>query len=144
MPKVSVVIPTYRRPDSLKRLLDKLEHQTFKDFEVIVIVDGDRETFEALSDIKGKKPYPIKLEIIPNSGCNIARNRGIELAEGEIIAFTDDDCIPDDDWLENGVKYFRQPAWKDRISWRYRSCMESREIWKDPICQGCQSFSSSR
>ncbi|RLF39025.1 MAG: hypothetical protein DRN00_02860 [Thermoplasmata archaeon] len=109
MPRVSVVIPTYGRPDNLKRLLDKLEHQTFKDFEVIVIVDGDRETFEALSDIKSKKPYPIKLEIIPNSGCNIARNRGIELAEGEIIAFTDDDCIPDDDWLENGVKYFRQP-----------------------------------
>jgi len=109
MTEVSVVIPTYGRPDNLKRLLDKLEHQTFEDFEVIVVVDGDKKTFEALSDIKNKKPYPIKLKFIPNSGCNVARNKGIEIAEGKIIAFTDDDCIPDDDWLENGVKYFKYP-----------------------------------
>ncbi|NAS88923.1 hypothetical protein C4E24_04195 [ANME-1 cluster archaeon AG-394-G21] len=41
-----------------------------------------------------------------NSGCNAARNKGISLAESTIIAFTDDDCIPDNDWLKNGITHF--------------------------------------
>lgn len=109
MPKVSIIIPTYGRPKSLKRLLNKLEEQTFKDFEVVVVVDGDKEAFGLLSGIKDKKSYPIKLKFIANSGCNIARNKGVEIVGGEIIVFTDDDCIPDDNWLENGIKYFEKP-----------------------------------
>ena len=107
MPKVSIIIPSYGRPHSVKRLLNRLEKQTFKDFEVVVVVDGDKEAFELLS-IEDEKTYPIKLKLIPNSGCNIARNKGIELAEGNFVAFTDDDCIPDNDWLENGIKYFEK------------------------------------
>jgi len=109
MPKVSIIVPTYGRPAGLKILLNTLEEQTFKDFEVVVIVDGDKEAFELLSHLKDETLYPIKLKFIPNSGCNIARNKGIEIAEGEVLAFTDDDCIPDNDWLENGIKYFEKP-----------------------------------
>lgn len=46
---------------------------------------------------------------MPNKGCNPARNFGIDVAKSPIIAFTDDDCIPDDNWLEEGVKYFKNP-----------------------------------
>jgi len=41
-----------------------------------------------------------------NSGEMTARNKGISLTNSPIIAFTDDDCIPDNDWLKNGIKYF--------------------------------------
>ena len=104
MSKLSVVIPTHDRPDNLMRLLKKLEKQTFEDFEVVVIIDGGNTDID---DYKKKCPYPLKVKKIPNSGCNIARNKGIELVESPIIAFTDDDCIPDGNWLEEGIKYFK-------------------------------------
>ena len=103
---VSVVIPTYNRPDMLINLLKSLEGQTFKNFEVIVIVDGDDKTANIVKNYKKNCPYPLEVEVISNSGCNAARNKGISLAKFNIIAFTDDDCIPDNDWLKNGIKYF--------------------------------------
>ena len=103
---VSVVIPTYNRPDMLINLLKSLEGQTLKNFEVIVVVDGDDKTTNIVKNYKKKCSYPLEDEVIPNSGCNVARNKGISLAKSNIIAFTDDDCIPDNDWLKNGVRYF--------------------------------------
>ncbi len=103
MNKVSIVIPTHGRPENIKFLLKHLEKQTFKDFEVVVIVDGGDTDIE---EYKKKCPYKIIVKNLPNMGCNAARNQGIKLTNTEIVAFTDDDCIPDNDWLEKGVKYF--------------------------------------
>jgi glycosyltransferase involved in cell wall biosynthesis len=104
--KVSVVIPTYNRPDMLITLLKSLENQTFKNFEVVVVVDGDDKTANIVKNYKKNCPYPLEVEVIPNSGCSVARNRGISLAKSNIVAFTDDDCVPDNDWLKKGIMYF--------------------------------------
>jgi glycosyltransferase involved in cell wall biosynthesis len=103
MPKISIVIPTYGRSDKLKQLLKKIEEQTFHDFEVVVIIDGGDTNIEEYEKIC---PYSLKVKKIQNCGCNQARNVGIKQANASIIAFTDDDCLPDPTWLENGIQYF--------------------------------------
>jgi len=101
---ISVIIPTYNRPDSLLTLLKSLEDQTYKNFEVIVVVDGDRDTLEQIREYKA--PYPLTIKYIENSGCFAARNIALSLVRTPLVAFTDDDCRPHPDWLEKGVKYF--------------------------------------
>lgn len=102
--RISVIVPAYNRPDNLLSLLKSLEAQTYRDFEVIVVVDGVKETLKAAQGYKAS--YQLIVKYIDNSGCQVARNVGIREAEGDILAFTDDDCIPDLKWLEHGIKYF--------------------------------------
>jgi glycosyltransferase involved in cell wall biosynthesis len=103
---ISVVIPAYKRSDLLISLLRVLELQTYRNFEVVVIVDGIKETLEAACDYEAG--YPLIVKYIKNSGCQIARNEGIKESQGGIIAFTDDDCIPSRDWLGCGMRYFQR------------------------------------
>lgn len=100
-PYFSVVIPTYRTNDYLKTLLDKLNRQTCTDFEVIV-VDSDKnhgDEYQQLCNFK------ITYLFRPNIGAAKARNIGIDYALGKFVAFTDDDCQPDADWLLNAKKH---------------------------------------
>lgn len=91
--KVSVVIPTYKRPEKLKRAIQHVLDQTFQAFEVIIVSDGAHEaTDEAMSTYQAHEniryySYPT------NQGANHARNIGIKKAKGEYIAFLDDDDI---------------------------------------------------
>jgi glycosyltransferase involved in cell wall biosynthesis len=101
--KISVVIPTYKRPKLLIQCLKALAVQTLahKDFEVIVVSDGaDEETHLAL--ITWKKDYPLNLTYLQTTtkkGPAAARNMGWTSAKSPLIAFTDDDCIPQRSWL---------------------------------------------
>nr|MBA2449198.1 glycosyltransferase family 2 protein [Chloroflexota bacterium] len=100
-PFVSVVIPVFNDPDRLRTCLQALEHQTYpKDrYEVIVVDNGSAQTVGPLVDEfrQARSTY----EKVP--GTAAARNRGIALASGEVLAFTDADCIPAHDWLAKGV-----------------------------------------
>lgn len=102
MVKVSIIVATYNRPDRLDKLLEVLNHQTFKDFEVVVVHDGP-------TDYKPKKQgYSITFDMLPvHKGFASTLNKCISLAKGEIVAKTDDDCIPDPNWLEKGLEYFK-------------------------------------
>jgi glycosyltransferase involved in cell wall biosynthesis len=104
---VSIVICTYNRRDYLERCLDYLRYQTCKDFEVVV-VDGpsDDGTKDVLSQYQGV----IKIAHNPERNLSKSRNIGIELADGDIVAFIDDDAIPFDDWVETILmEYGRRP-----------------------------------
>lgn len=107
-PQLTLVIPTHRRSDRCQRLLKWLCQQTLdpKLFEVIVVDDasGD-ETGEVLERLVGELPYrlrPMRTEV--NRGPGPARNLGWRAARAPIIAFTDDDCLPDPGWLEAGLR----------------------------------------
>lgn len=96
----SVVIPTYNRPDRLAACLDHLARQTLGlgNFEVIVVDDGsDAE----LAPVVGRLRETLAIRLVKqrNTGPAEARNAGAALARGEFIAFTDDDCAPDGEWL---------------------------------------------
>lgn len=110
-PKVSVVIATYNRPEYLLGCLDAISKQTFRDFEIVVVDDGSEDgTAKSLIECTGDngryKGIPFTYTWQKNQGAATARNKGVSKAQGEIIAFTDDDCLPDENWLEKGVKYF--------------------------------------
>ncbi len=94
-PFFSVVVPTYERPTSLTRLVEELERQTCRDFELI-IVDQSRELWPDLI-----REWTIDIEYMHSdvAGAVRARNAGAMLARGAVIAFIDDDCIPDREWL---------------------------------------------
>lgn len=106
MPKVSVVIPTYNYARFLPAAIDSVLAQTYQDFEVIVIDDGSTDdTATAVAPYLNRIHY----EWRENKGVSATRNRGIELAKGEYIAFLD----ADDEWLP-GKLAAQMPLFSDR------------------------------
>jgi len=111
---VSVVVPTYRRPDLLAACLGALATQAFPrgDYEVIVCDDEPGARTAALvsrlaQSLPNEGPVLRYLPITETQGPAAARNAGWRAARGEIIAFTDDDTIPASDWLAQGVLAMR-------------------------------------
>lgn len=101
---VSVVVPTFNRADSLRRLLDALAEVRPPPggFEVIVVDDGSQDETE---DVVRSTPFTYVRQ--QNSGAAAARNAGWRVACGEIIAFTDDDAVPSSEWLVELVEPFK-------------------------------------
>ena len=104
----SVVIPTYQRPALLERVLDALALQTLEphEFEIIVCDDaGSSVTREVVDRWRGTHDVAISYitGATPTRGPAAMRNAGWRIARGDVIAFTDDDAIPDRDWLRQGV-----------------------------------------
>lgn len=101
--RMSVVIPTYRRPALLVRCLEALLRQTFtsEHFEIIVVSDGEDPVTSDSLPLLPEREYPIlQYYALPvKAGPAAARNFGSMLARGELVVFTDDDCIPDTGWL---------------------------------------------
>jgi glycosyltransferase involved in cell wall biosynthesis len=97
-PKVSVVIPTYNRADKVQKGVESVLAQSFTDLEVIVVDDGSSdETGRTLKDAFGDR---IRYFFQPNQGVSVARNKGIEEARGEWIAFLDSDDLWEKEKLE--------------------------------------------
>lgn len=96
----SIIIPTYGRPDQLRNCLDTLVEvdPPGDGFEVIVVDDGTPEPLEPQL-----KPWRDRLEVTvlrqENAGPGPARNLGLTAARGRFVAFTDDDCLIDREWL---------------------------------------------
>ena len=100
----SVIVCSALRPLLLKRCLESLVIQTFPiaGFEIIVINNvPDRDAETQLIIQKIKTPVTIRYAIEEVEGLSPARNRGISLANGEILAFIDDDAVADRNWLQN-------------------------------------------
>ncbi len=102
-PSVSVVVPAFNSEETIVSTVESLLTQRYQPCEVIIIDDGSTDQtairLRALSD-------RIKYRRQPNAGPAAARNAGIRLSSGELIAFTDSDCLPDEDWLGSLVAGF--------------------------------------
>jgi glycosyltransferase involved in cell wall biosynthesis len=94
-PKVSVVVATYNGSRTLGFCLKSLGQLNYPDYEVIVVDDGSRDRVPEIVREFPRVRY-IRQE---NKGLSVARNTGIQASTGEIVAFTDDDCRADEDWL---------------------------------------------
>ncbi len=110
-PFISVIIPTRDRPEQLVSCLQSLERQVYPPdrFEVIVVDDGGNIQLESLID---RFNYRIDMKLFKQkpAGPGKARNTGARSAKGQFLAFTDDDCIPATDWLENLAARFSSSA----------------------------------
>src|SRR5437870_2504972 len=102
MVKISVIIPTYRRPDLLKKCLIELNGQYYpkQNYEVIVVSDGpDPMTAKLISGLSFKDMQFKFIQMPVKKGPAAARNYGWKLSSGVLIAFTDDDTLPHPKWL---------------------------------------------
>jgi glycosyltransferase involved in cell wall biosynthesis len=99
--QISIIIPTFNSAQVLKTCLESLSNQTVsaEKYEVIVVDDGSAdETKEVVAK------YPAKYIYQQNRGPAVARNNGVRQAEGEIVLFTDADCEPQPNWVEEMIK----------------------------------------
>ena len=101
-PRVSIIIPVFNQGRELERCLSALERQTYpaRRLEVIVVDNGSDEPIGRVTE----RFSFVRAIHEPTPGSYAARNRGIEASRGEILAFTDADCVPADDWVEHGVR----------------------------------------
>ena len=103
-PKISVIIPTYNAQESISNCLRALCRQTVHHdlYEIIVVDDGSTDDTRQILD-----QFPeISLVAIPHGGPSVARNAGAKTACGELIVFTDSDCVPTPEWLQAIVAPF--------------------------------------
>ena len=105
-PEISVVVATHDRSQRLQRLLEGLRAQSLdaERFEVVVVDDGSRDATADM--LRNARADWRALKVIRRDragGPATARQEGWRAAQGELIAFTDDDCVPDPGWLEAGA-----------------------------------------
>ena len=98
---ISIVIPTYNRPERLEQCLESIARLDYPSnrFEVIVVDDGSRISLEPIA-VKFEDCISINLIRQSNAGPASARNTGAAAAQGDYLIFTDDDCQPHPDWLK--------------------------------------------
>ena len=94
-PKFSIIVPVYNTEKYLKRCLDSIKSQTFKDYEVIIVNDGSTDNS---SDIISKYPYKVINQ--ENLGLSMARNNGVKASIGDYLIFLDSDDYIEKDLLK--------------------------------------------
>jgi len=106
--EVSVVISTYTagRINYVLECIRSLQKQTLPPKEIILALDPDEKLVEFY---KLNVPDNVKIIVSEGYGLSYARNAGVKSAEGEIIAFIDDDAVADDRWLETLVRNYNDP-----------------------------------
>jgi glycosyltransferase involved in cell wall biosynthesis len=103
---ISVVIPTNGRADALRRALQGLAHLDHGDFEVIVVVGPDDAGVAA---VRAEAPGEVRWLSCPERNVSMSRNIGIAAAAGDLVAFLDDDAVPEAWWLSELEAAFCEP-----------------------------------
>lgn len=116
LPRVSVIIPVYNDVARLRRCLEALARQTYPAdrYDVVVVDNASTEDLsEVLPDAAG---FRLLREERP--GSYAARNKGVAATDAEVLAFTDSDCLPMDDWLAAGVRALTADPTADAVGGR--------------------------
>ncbi len=112
--EVAVHVPTFNRPQFVPTLVERLESQTLAPgrFEVVIVDNGsDDETWSVLCDLVARTPLAMTAVHLPvNRGPAGARNVAVLASRAPLLAFTDDDCLPEPGWLEALVDAARDGA----------------------------------
>ena len=104
-PLVSVVVCAYNAERTMDACLESIRTMSYANYEVVVVNDGSTDRTLAITLEHQQKyeadPDAPRFILVdqPNKGLSVARNVGADAANGEIIAYTDSDCVPDPDWL---------------------------------------------
>jgi glycosyltransferase involved in cell wall biosynthesis len=113
-PTLSVIICTYNRADKLANCLDALRKTVppiHWDWELLVVDNNSSDrTQELVGALLGSGALPVRYVFEAEQGLCAARNRGLAEARGDVVAFTDDDCLVDANWLQAIENHFSQPT----------------------------------
>ena len=133
--KVSVIIPTYHDWDRLALCIEALKNQSYPAelFEVIIV---NNDPNDIGPELNLSKNFQVISESRP--GSYAARNAGLAIAKGKIIAFTDSDCIPDKDWILNAVA--RLEAGAERVAGRVELFFKSNKLTLAEIYEKAYAF----
>ena len=102
---ISIIVPVYNVDKYLNKCIDSIVNQTYKNLEIILINDGSTDNSGKICDEYANKDNRIKVIHKANGGISDARNKGLNIAKGEYIAFLDsDDCV-EYDYIESLAKY---------------------------------------
>ena len=144
MPKISVIIPVYNTAKYLKKCLESIVNQEFKDLEIIIVNDGSTDNSEEIIK-EFQKKYEVKYYIKENTGVAETRNVGVKLAKGKYICFVDSDDYLELELFSNLEKYTDKDI--DIIKYKMQTVNEKNKIIQKldgPIfteCTGEQAFS---
>ena len=107
---VSIIIPTYGRPDRAVKIVNQLLHQDVDwDYEIIVVDDGSPEPLAPrIEAIKHSGAVKLRCVRKPNGGPASARNFGAKQAQGEYLLFVDDDMVVEPDFMREHIKVHRE------------------------------------
>lgn len=123
--KVSIIVPTYNRPDTLAQTLGSIAKQTYKDIEVIVINDGGCDVQNVID--AASKNIDIKyLCHQNNNGPPAARNTGIRIAQGKYITYLDDDDILYPVHIQTLTEFLEKTEYRVAYADAYRILREKR------------------
>lgn len=102
-PRVSIVLPAYNSADDLAETLDQLERQSYREREIIVVDDGSTDkTAEIAAAFASIRP-DVSLVRTAHLGASHARNSGFKAARGDVIFFSETDCVYDPAYVEKAV-----------------------------------------
>lgn len=105
--RFSVIVCTFNGGATLHACLESLQHLNDAEYEVLVVDDGSTEDMAAIL-----RAFPtVRYLRQVHAGLSAARNLGAAEANGEILAYLDDDCLADEDWLKHLERGFDEPAW---------------------------------
>ena len=125
--KVSVIIPTYKRPRTLLQTLASLQGQTRTDFELLVMDNaGEAGLAEVVGEFNRTAKVKARLIVHPTGGNSEARNRGAREASGDLLLYTDDDLTFCPGWVEA----FREPFARHPEMVAAGGCV--RPFWEKP------------
>lgn len=96
MPVISIIVPVYKVEKYLHRCLDSIIHQTFTDWECILVDDGSPDSSGKICDEYAEKDKRFRVFHQENAGVSAARNKGLDEAKGEYVNFVDSD-----DWIDS-------------------------------------------
>lgn len=105
IPCVSIIVPIYNAEKFIKRTINSLLEQTEKSIEILLIDDGSVDNSLEICNNYSKIDNRIRVVSQENMGASAARNRGIEMAQGQYIMFCDADDIVSNRWVEHAVSY---------------------------------------
>lgn len=110
MPRVSVLVPSYRRPDALQRCLAALAVQSRAPDEVVVAVRRGDDATVAVVETARSSGLPVQTAIVVATGVVAAMQAALDAATGDIMALTDDDARPRPDWIQGLLAHFASAA----------------------------------
>ena len=126
---ISVIIPVYNVEPYLRKCLDSIVNQTYRDLEILVVDDGSTDGSGAICDSYAEKDERVVVFHTENRGLSAARNLGLDNAKGEWINFLDSD-----DWMDSECFEFAISVAEDKkadlVFWGYVKEYENHSIEK--------------